>query len=153
MVYLESHKLIHRDLAARNVLLDDNYEIKICDFGLARVIENNEYQIRTGAIPIKWTAPEAFDGKFCGKSDVWSFGVLLMEIVTYGQIPYPGMDHEEIKRKIREGYRMPKPNGEICSDELYEIMLNCWKLKPEERPSFKYLYEWLEDKQMEDLLK
>ena len=92
MAYLESQNYIHRDLAARNVLCGENNIVKIADFGLARLIKEDEYEARVGArFPIKWTAPEAANySKFSIKSDVWSFGILLTELVTYGRIPYPG---------------------------------------------------------------
>ncbi|KAB0396766.1 hypothetical protein E2I00_010316 [Balaenoptera physalus] len=92
MAYIERKNYIHRDLRAANVLVSESLMCKIADFGLARVIEDNEYTAREGAkFPIKWTAPEAINfGCFTIKSDVWSFGILLYEIVTYGKIPYPG---------------------------------------------------------------
>ncbi|KAK2724344.1 hypothetical protein QYM36_001002 [Artemia franciscana] len=92
MAYLEARQLIHRDLAARNVLVNDAYDAKICDFGLARVIKDDEYCPSQGSrFPVKWTAPEAaLYGRFSVKSDVWSFAILLMELLTYGQVPYPG---------------------------------------------------------------
>jgi serine/threonine protein kinase len=92
MSYLESIKLVHRDLAARNILVGDNNEVKVADFGLARIIEEEEYVARQGAkFPIRWTAPEAvLLGKFSTKSDIWSFGILLYEVITYGQVPYHG---------------------------------------------------------------
>jgi serine/threonine protein kinase len=75
------------------VLVGENNICKVGDFGLSRIIENeNEYTAKEGAkFPIKWTAPEAaMMNKFSIKSDVWSFGVLLTELVTYGRVPYPG---------------------------------------------------------------
>ncbi len=92
MAYLEAQNYIHRDLAARNVLVGDSGVVKIADFGLARLIKEDEYEARVGArFPIKWTAPEAASySKFSIKSDVWSFGILLTELVTYGRVPYPG---------------------------------------------------------------
>ena len=94
MVYLESLNYIHRDLAARNVLVDEQYSCKVCDFGLARCLkhEENTYLASKGSkFPIKWTAPEAITyGHFTIKSDVWSFGVVIYELVTRGKVPYPG---------------------------------------------------------------
>ncbi|NXJ16801.1 LCK kinase, partial [Odontophorus gujanensis] len=94
MAFIEAKNYIHRDLRAANILVSESLCCKIADFGLARLIEDNEYTAREGAkFPIKWTAPEAINyGTFTIKSDVWSFGILLTEIVTYGRIPYPGQD-------------------------------------------------------------
>lgn len=93
MEYLESQKMVHRDLAARNILVGKNRIVKIADFGLARIIEEEEYIAKQGAkFPIKWTAPEAIMfNKFTSKSDIWSYGILLYELVTHGQIPYAGL--------------------------------------------------------------
>ncbi|KFQ57656.1 Proto-oncogene tyrosine-protein kinase LCK, partial [Pelecanus crispus] len=145
MAFIEAKNYIHRDLRAANILVSDTLCCKIADFGLARLIEDNDSAVTfyfppscsfSGAkFPIKWTAPEAINyGTFTIKSDVWSFGILLTEIVTYGRIPYPGMTNPEVIQNLERGYRMPQPDN--CPQELYELMMQCWKERPEERPTF-----------------
>ncbi|XP_053124684.1 tyrosine-protein kinase Lck isoform X2 [Hemicordylus capensis] len=145
MAFLEKKNFIHRDLRAANILVSESIHCKIADFGLARLIEDDEYTAQEGAkFPIKWTAPEAINyGTFTIKSDVWSFGILLTEIITYGRIPYPGMSNPEVIQNLERGYRMPAP--EKCPNELYNLMLQCWKEAPEQRPTFEYLKGVLED--------
>lgn len=146
MAYLEQVKLIHRDLAARNILVGENREVKVADFGLARVIEDSEYTARQGAkFPIKWTAPEAaLYGKFSIKSDVWSYGILLYELVTHGSIPYAGMQNKEVIEHIQRGYRIPKPTNCDCPDEVYRKMRDCWHTDPDKRPTFEFLATFFE---------
>uniref|UniRef100_A0A672SZP2 Tyrosine-protein kinase n=1 Tax=Sinocyclocheilus grahami TaxID=75366 RepID=A0A672SZP2_SINGR len=145
MAYIERMNYIHRDLRSANILVGDNLVCKIADFGLARLIEDNEYTARQGAkFPIKWTAPEAaLYGKFTIKSDVWSFGILLTELVTKGRVPYPGMNNREVLEQVERGYRMPSPQD--CPSSLHELMVQCWKKDAEERPTFEYLQAFLED--------
>ncbi|KAH6922706.1 hypothetical protein HPB50_018322 [Hyalomma asiaticum] len=147
MAYLESKQLIHRDLAARNILVGENNVVKVADFGLARIIEDSEYTARQGAkFPIKWTAPEAaLYGKFSIKSDVWSYGILLYELITHGQIPYPAMPNRQVIEYVDRGYRMPKPTNCECPDSVYNIMLNCWEADPEKRPTFEFLFGFFDD--------
>ncbi|KAA3676186.1 uncharacterized protein DEA37_0015111 [Paragonimus westermani] len=106
---------------------------------------NREYVAHAGArFPIKWTAPEAANySRFTSKSDVWSFGILLTEIVTYGRSPYPGMHNAEVLRQVEAGYRMSKPPG--CPPELYDLMLECWAADEQKRPSFVDIQKRLED--------
>ncbi|XP_035489899.2 tyrosine-protein kinase Lyn [Scophthalmus maximus] len=145
MAYIEKKNYIHRDLRAANVLVSESLLCKIADFGLARVIEDDEYTAREGAkFPIKWTAPEAFNyGSFTIKSDMWSLGVLLYEIITFGKTPYPGMTKGEVISSVQRGYRMPRPDN--CPTELYDIMMGCWRNKPEDRPTFDYMQSVLGD--------
>ncbi|XP_065176206.1 tyrosine-protein kinase SRK2-like [Sycon ciliatum] len=145
MAYLEVQNYIHRDLAARNILVGENNICKVADFGLARVIQDDEYCAREGAkFPIKWTAPEAaLYNRFTIKSDVWSFGVLLSEIITHGRVPYPGMSNAEVLTQVDRGYRMPPPPN--CPEPFYQIMLDCWKKEEMDRPTFEYLRYRLED--------
>ncbi|KAM8755572.1 proto-oncogene tyrosine-protein kinase Src isoform 2-T2 [Acanthopagrus schlegelii] len=145
MAYVERMNYVHRDLRAANILVGDNLVCKVADFGLARLIEDNEYTARQGAkFPIKWTAPEAaLYGRFTIKSDVWSFGVLLTELATKGRVPYPGMVNREVLDQVERGYRMPCPAE--CPESLHDLMLTCWRKEPEERPTFEYLQGFLED--------
>uniref|UniRef100_A0AAV2LZ31 Tyrosine-protein kinase n=1 Tax=Knipowitschia caucasica TaxID=637954 RepID=A0AAV2LZ31_KNICA len=145
MAYVERMNYVHRDLRAANILVGDNLVCKVADFGLARLIEDNEYTARQGAkFPIKWTAPEAaLYGRFTIKSDVWSFGILLTELATKGRVPYPGMVNREVLDQVERGYRMPCPAE--CPESMHELMLTCWRKEPEERPTFEYLQGFLED--------
>ncbi|XP_023242337.1 tyrosine-protein kinase Src64B-like [Centruroides sculpturatus] len=96
--------------------------------------------------PIKWTAPEAaLYGKFSIKSDIWSYGILLYELVTHGQVPYPGMHNREVIEQVERGYRMPKPNNCECPDSVYAVMLQCWDGDPEKRPTFEFLFGHFDD--------
>ena len=145
MAYLEEENYIHRDLAARNVLVGEYLICKVADFGLTGVIDKNINDAHTGAnIPIKWTAPEAtMYSRFTIKSDVWSFGILLYELITYGRFPYPGMNNAQVLEALQTGYRMPCPMG--CPEQLYEIMRECWKDDAASRPTFEVLQWRLEE--------
>ena len=145
MAYLEEHSYIHRDVAARNILVGDGNLCKVADFGLARLIKEDIYNPREGTkFPIKWTAPEAaLYNKFSIKSDVWSFGVMICELLTEGTMPYPGMNNRQVLEAVERGYRMPPPDN--CPDALYNIMLSCWKREADKRPTFEHLKYQLED--------
>ncbi|XP_077991791.1 tyrosine-protein kinase Yes-like [Glandiceps talaboti] len=144
MAYLERENFIHRDLAARNILVGDKCDYKVADFGLSRLIED-EYIAREGAkFPIKWTAPEAaLFNRFTIKSDVWSFGIVMAEIITKGRMPYPGMTGREVLEQIERGYRMPIPKH--CPDSAYELMEQCWAQDASNRPTFEFLHSFLDD--------
>nr|XP_054608067.1 tyrosine-protein kinase receptor Tie-1 isoform X2 [Nothobranchius furzeri] len=137
MHYLSDKQFIHRDLAARNVLVGDNLVAKIADFGLSRGEE--VYVKKTmGRLPVRWMAIESLNySVYTSKSDVWSFGVLLWEIVSLGGTPYCGMTCAELYEKLPQGYRMEKPKN--CDDEVYELMKQCWRDRPYERPPFSQI--------------
>ncbi|XP_043944641.1 hepatocyte growth factor receptor isoform X2 [Protopterus annectens] len=142
MEYLASKKFVHRDLAARNCMLDESFTVKVADFGLARDIFDKEYYSvhnKTGTkLPVKWMALESLQTqKFTTKSDVWSFGVLLWELMTRGAPPYPDVNSFDITVYLLQGRRLLQP--EYCPDSLYEVMLKCWHPKPEIRPTFSEL--------------
>nr|DBA31224.1 TPA: hypothetical protein GDO54_007103 [Pyxicephalus adspersus] len=142
MEYLASKKFVHRDLAARNCMLDETFTVKVADFGLARDVYDKEYYSvhnKTGAkLPVKWMALESLQTqKFTTKSDVWSFGVLLWELMTRGAPPYPDVNSFDITIYLLQGRRLLQP--EYCPDPLFEVMLKCWHPKPESRPTFSEL--------------
>ncbi|XP_023933531.1 tyrosine kinase receptor Cad96Ca-like [Lingula anatina] len=153
MAHIAKYKFLHRDLAARNILVSDTMVCKVSDFGLARdVIDSREYLSRMETpLPIRWMAPESIsDSVYTTKSDVWSFGVLLWEIVTLGATPYPGITSgRELIREIRSGYRMEKPQH--CTQELYNMMMMCWEEEPTERPTFDNLVTSLRDMANEEM--
>jgi len=135
MNYLESQKIIHRDLSARNLLVDEYNSIKVADFGLSRNTNDNQYTSTNNFVPIRWTAPEAcFFGKYSTKSDVWSFGIVLYEIITKGKIPYESFSNEEVVKQVEKGYRIPCPDE--CPESYYIIMTKCWLKNPNDRPNF-----------------
>jgi len=145
MLHLSNKKCIHRDLAARNVLLSKNNVAMVSDFGFSRdVYESGEYETTSGGmLPVRWMALESLeDYTYNTKTDVWSFGVLLWEIESDGKMPYSGLGGMEVVEFIKSGKRLSKP--ERCSDEIYEIMMLCWRPDPLERPSFAELVTSLE---------
>ncbi|XP_038066664.1 angiopoietin-1 receptor-like [Patiria miniata] len=143
MEHLSNTGIIHRDLAARNILLSEDLTAKVSDFGLSRG-EDVYVQKSSTRIPVRWLAIESLTRRvYKSKSDVWSFGILLWEIVTYGSTPYPGIESKSLAQRLLDGYRMPKP--ENCADEIYDVMLKCWQEQPSNRPSFRKLVEILED--------
>ncbi|GMT04676.1 hypothetical protein PENTCL1PPCAC_26850, partial [Pristionchus entomophagus] len=136
--YLTSAGCIHRDIAARNVLVDGNNVCKIGDFGLCRLTETLLYQARGGRLPLKWMAPEALSNlEYSFKSDVWSYGVLLWELFSFGEVPFASLQTTELLAHLQRGNRLEKP--EWCTAQVYEVMLGCWREDANDRPSFSIL--------------
>ncbi|XP_055084262.1 activated CDC42 kinase 1-like isoform X2 [Periophthalmus magnuspinnatus] len=146
MAYLEQRRFIHRDLAARNILLASAHKVKIGDFGLMRALPNNDehYVMQEHRkVPFAWCAPESLKTRtFSHATDTWMFGVTLWEMFTHGQEPWLGLNGSQILHKIdKEGERLPKP--EDCPQDIYNVMLQCWAQKPDDRPTFVALREFL----------
>uniref|UniRef100_A0A9J7XFJ5 Receptor protein-tyrosine kinase n=2 Tax=Cyprinus carpio TaxID=7962 RepID=A0A9J7XFJ5_CYPCA len=140
MMYLEERRLVHRDLAARNVLVKSPNHIKITDFGLARLldVDEKEYNSDGGKMPIKWMALECIHyRKFTHQSDVWSYGVTIWELMTFGGKPYDGIPTREIPDILEKGERLPQPP--ICTIDVYMVMVKCWMIDADSRPRFKEL--------------
>jgi serine/threonine protein kinase len=145
--YLETKHYVHRDLAARNCLLTSQDPVtrvvKIGDFGLARDIYKNDYYrigSNGGLMPVRWMSPESLiDRVFSVQSDIWAFGVLLWEILTMGQQPYPARTHQEVLDFVRSGGHLDVPA--LCPSPLGDLLLKCWSYIPSDRPSFSTCLE------------
>ncbi|XP_071944938.1 uncharacterized protein [Antedon mediterranea] len=141
MNYLSKTRYYHGDLAARNILVGENLTVKVSDFGLANDIYMRGYKrlAPERKRPIAWVSLETIREGLCTiQSDVWSFGVLLYEIITLGSPPYPDISLSDLTDKLIDGYRMPQPRQ--CPREVYEVMTKCWKAFPSQRPTFAELY-------------
>uniref|UniRef100_A0A914EKY7 Protein kinase domain-containing protein n=1 Tax=Acrobeloides nanus TaxID=290746 RepID=A0A914EKY7_9BILA len=142
--YLSQKGFVHRDVAARNVLVHQKQYAKIGDFGLCRFIyaESANYKSKGGRLPIKWMSPEAIRHyEFTAKSDVWSFGILMFEIITLGGTPYPGIQPDDILTYLESGCRMQQPDN--CPDDYYSVMKSCWTTSLDERPDFSFIRQRL----------
>uniref|UniRef100_A0A673YLU0 receptor protein-tyrosine kinase n=1 Tax=Salmo trutta TaxID=8032 RepID=A0A673YLU0_SALTR len=139
MRYLSDIGYVHRDLAARNILVNSNLVCKVSDFGLSRVLEDDAeaaYTTRGGKIPIRWTAPEAIAfRKFTSASDVWSYGIAMWEVMSYGERPYWEMSNQDVIKAVEESYRLPGPMD--CPVVLYHLMMACWQKDRNSRPKFE----------------
>ncbi|EGD75115.1 TK protein kinase [Salpingoeca rosetta] len=145
MSYLSKKGFVHRDLAARNILVANDLTCKVADFGLSKEIDDSsDYFISEGGkVPIKWTAPEAIQQrKYTSSSDVWSFGVVMWEIMAFGEKPYGTMNNFEVVRKVEEGYRMDAPAN--CPAPVHTLMHMCWELDRRQRPTFEAIVDMLE---------
>lgn len=144
MLYLSSRKFVHRDLAARNCMVAEDLTVKIGDFGMARDVYDNDYYRKNdcGLIPVRWMSPESLkDGVFTTYSDIWSYGVVLWEIITLGAQPYQGMSNESVFQGVIRGLRLKEPDD--CPKKLWRIMQFCWRKYPKSRPSFMEISEYL----------
>ncbi|XP_067049579.1 ephrin type-B receptor 1-B-like [Acropora muricata] len=139
MVYLSEMNFIHRDLAARNILVGENLFCKVSDFGLSRELTDDnpdsEYETQGGKIPVRWTAPEALKSrKFSSASDVWSYGILVWEIMSFSDRPYWEWNNYDVMNRVESGYRLPSPKN--CPKLVHNLMLNCWESDKTKRPTF-----------------
>ncbi|XP_048857191.1 ephrin type-A receptor 3-like isoform X2 [Brienomyrus brachyistius] len=146
MKHLSDMGYVHRDLAARNILVNSNLVCKVSDFGLSRVLEDDPeaaYTTTGGKIPIRWTSPEAIAyRKFSSASDAWSYGIVMWEVMSYGERPYWEMSNQDVILSIEEGYRLPAPMG--CPVALHQLMLHCWNKERSLRPKFTDVVSFLD---------
>uniref|UniRef100_A0A8C2BBX1 receptor protein-tyrosine kinase n=1 Tax=Cyprinus carpio TaxID=7962 RepID=A0A8C2BBX1_CYPCA len=148
MKYLCDMNYVHRDLAARNILVNSNLVCKVSDFGLSRFLEDDTSDptytsALGGKIPIRWTAPEAIQyRKFTSSSDVWSYGIVMWEVMSYGERPYWDMSNQDVINAIEQDYRLPPPMD--CPNALHQLMLDCWQKDRNNRPKFNQIVNTLD---------
>ncbi|XP_069753106.1 ephrin type-B receptor 3-like isoform X3 [Narcine bancroftii] len=148
MKYLSEMNYVHRDLAARNILVNSNLVCKVSDFGLSRFLEDDAadptYTSSLGGkIPIRWTAPEAIAyRKFTSASDAWSYGIVMWEVMSYGERPYWDMSNQDVINAVEQDYRLPPPMD--CPTALHQLMLDCWVKDRNNRPKFAQIVNTLD---------
>ncbi|XP_060108425.1 receptor tyrosine-protein kinase erbB-3 [Heteronotia binoei] len=140
MYYLEEHRMVHRNLAARNVMVKSPSQVQVADFGIADLLypDDKKYFYNEIKTPIKWMALESIHfGKYTHQSDVWSYGVTLWEMMTFGGEPYAGIRLSEVPDLLEKGERLSQP--QICTIDVYMVMVKCWMIDENIRPTFKEL--------------
>uniref|UniRef100_A0A7N8YH64 Receptor protein-tyrosine kinase n=1 Tax=Mastacembelus armatus TaxID=205130 RepID=A0A7N8YH64_9TELE len=140
MYYLEENRMVHRNLAARNVLLNSNYTAQISDYGIADLLypDDKKYFYNEVKTPIKWMALESIlFRRYTHQSDVWSYGVTIWEMMSYGAEPYATMRPQEVPDLLEKGERLSQP--QICTIDVYMVMVKCWMIDENVRPTFKEL--------------
>ena len=145
MHHLEQAHIVHRDLAARNVLVDTVFQCKVADFGLSRIVEDTMrlyYRSQGGMVPIRWTAPEALESqRYSTASDVWSFGIVMCEVYTGGDMPYPDLRNDMLPEFLESGKRHTYP--ERMPQQMRGLLAQCWEQDPSNRCDFANIVDVL----------
>ncbi|XP_067931127.1 hepatocyte growth factor receptor-like [Watersipora subatra] len=145
MSYLAKERFVHRDLATRNCMVNGSFIVKISDFGMSRDIYEKDYysmKALNKPVPLKWMAVESLkEGRYSSKSDVWSYGITVWELLTRGGSPYPGVSNYHIKEYVTSGMRLDKPSS--CPPRIFKEICKCWEEEPERQPTFDDLSDYL----------
>ena len=143
--YLRGKKyILHRDIAARNCLVQVNATVKLCDFGLARQVIEDDYLAESKEpISVRWASPEILNSlHFSTASDIWAAGVLFWEIFTGGALPYGGLDNTQVTDKVTSRGRLGKPDS--CPEDVFRVLELCWMWEISKRPSADVLLQRLQ---------
>ncbi|XP_026155997.1 ephrin type-A receptor 10 [Mastacembelus armatus] len=144
MKYLTEMGFVHKRLAAHKVLVNSNLGCKVSGF---RPLQEDKIEaiyttLHGGKSVVLWTAPEAIQyHRFSSASDVWSFGIVMWEVMSYGERPYWDMGNQDVIKAIEDGFRLPAPVN--CPAHLHQLMLDCWQKERTERPSFSQIHSAL----------
>ena len=142
--YLHSFKppILHRDLKSLNILLDSNFEVKICDFGWARLKNIHMTRLRG---TFQWMAPEVIlKENYTEKADVYSFGIILWELWSKDP-PYKGILAKDVANLVKKDKNFRPKIPEIVPDEISDLMKKCWDYEPQKRPSFNKIINYIEE--------
>ncbi|KAM9785522.1 receptor tyrosine-protein kinase erbB-3b [Neosynchiropus ocellatus] len=140
MFYLEEHRMVHRNLAARNVLLKNDFQVQISDYGVADLLcpDDKKHVYSDAKTPLKWMALESIMFRRYGhQSDVWSYGVTVWEMMSFGAEPYGSVPPQDVPSLLEKGERLSQPH--ICTIDVYMVMVKCWMIDENVRPTFKEL--------------
>ncbi|XP_051773698.1 inactive tyrosine-protein kinase 7 isoform X1 [Ctenopharyngodon idella] len=146
MQHLSNQRFVHKDLAARNCLISGQRQVKVSALSLSKDVYNSEYyHYRQAWIPLRWLPAESvFDGEFSSKSDVWAFAVLMWEVFSLGELPYPALNDQQVLEGLQAGHvSLSPPEG--CPAHICSLMSRCWASSPKERPTFREIAQTLAD--------
>ncbi|XP_062874606.1 ephrin type-A receptor 7-like [Trichomycterus rosablanca] len=144
MKYLTEMGYIHRRLAAHKVLVNSSLVCKVSGF---RPLQEDKMEsvystLHGGKSAVLWTAPEAIQyHRYSSASDVWSFGIVMWEVMSFGERPYWDMGSQDVIKAIEDGFRLPAPLS--CPTSLHQLMLDCWQKERTERPTFTQIHSAL----------
>ncbi|XP_030394804.1 ephrin type-A receptor 10 isoform X3 [Gopherus evgoodei] len=143
MKYLTEMGYVHKSLAAHKVLLNSNLVCKISGFRQSQEDKMETiFTTMSGKSLVLWSAPEAIQyHRFSSASDVWSFGIVMWEVMSYGERPYWDMSNQDVIKAIEDGFRLPPPMN--CQPPLHQLMLDCWQKERNERPKFSHIHNIL----------
>lgn len=141
---MSEHRLVHGDVAARNILIGPGLSARVSGLGGAyRAWRAESALTRATQVPLKWQAPEKIMMQLSiDRSDVWSFGILLYEMITLGSPPYPELEPVSVLPKLQRSYRMKRPNN--CGSSLYDLMKYCWMWSFKDRPALSTIIKLLD---------
>uniref|UniRef100_A0A8C1T3G8 Inactive tyrosine-protein kinase 7 n=1 Tax=Cyprinus carpio TaxID=7962 RepID=A0A8C1T3G8_CYPCA len=146
MEHLSNQRFVHKDLASRNCLISSKRQIKVSALGLSKDVYNSEYyHYHQSWIPLRWLPSEAvFEDDFSTKTDVWSFGVLMWEVFSFGELPYAELTDDKVLEALQEGkLKLSPPQG--CPSRVFKLMVRCWAASPKDRLSFSDICAALND--------
>ena len=144
MQYLTEKGHVHQELRAHHCMIFNNLQVKVANLGLRWANISQSFfdmgEKEKQKYTVRWLSPEVIMyGSHSISGEVWSYGVLVWEVFSNAQLPYSGINNEDVISYVRGSNILPRPK--LCPDEIYEVLKSCWEITPLERPGFKSLCE------------